>query len=89
VFQGHQAYELDDRWMKRIVELADGRSIEDIFRILYLEELASGAWLADIGLWQGTFYQEVARVLQNMSDDGYIRLTSSEEFEGGHQSSQS
>jgi hypothetical protein len=89
VFKGHQPCQLDDRWMKRIVELADGKSIEEISRILYLEELGSGAGLADLGLWQSTFYQEVTRVLQDMSDGGYVRLVSSMEFEGQHQCSQS
>jgi len=74
VFRGDEPCQSNDRWMKRIVDLADGRSIENICRLLYLEELKSGAGLTDIGLWRNMFDQEVTTILKAMSERGYIRL---------------
>ena len=70
--------EMEDPWEKRIVELADGKSIREISEILYWDELKGGAWLTDIGLWRDLFYRDVARTIGKLSRTSYIQLEPSD-----------
>ena len=63
-----------DSRMGRILELADGKSVEEIAEVLYAEELRAGAWLVDIGVWRSLFDQDVVKTLNQMADLGYIQM---------------
>ena len=62
-------------WERRIVELANGRSVAEVVSVLYREELGRGAWITDVGVWSGLFVRSVLRVLCELSARGDIRLT--------------
>jgi len=74
VFRLVEAGEVKDRWLRRIIELADGKSVAEIAEALYLEELRAGAWDADIGFWKGTFRREVTKAIGNLASQGYVRV---------------
>ena len=67
-----------DTWERRIFELSDGRSIGEIGEILYREEIMAGASMADIGLWKGLFYRNLANTVGELASRGYLRLSSRE-----------
>lgn len=63
-----------DPCMKRIMQLADGRPIAEVVESLYLEAVQSGAAVADIGMWQGIFYREMAEKIRALADQGYLMI---------------
>jgi hypothetical protein len=67
-----ESREVKDTWPRRVIELADGKSVEEIAEALYLEELRAGAWQADIGLWKSAFYREVAQTIGTLAGQGYV-----------------
>ena len=69
-----KASETRDPWEKRIIQLADGKSVEEISRILYLEELRTGAWEADIGLWGNIFDRDVVKTIRALESRGYVHV---------------
>ena len=73
VYRVTEASEVKD-WESRIIELGDGKSIGQIMGILYEEELESGAWMVDIGLWKNLFEQSVVKEIGELADRGYICL---------------
>jgi hypothetical protein len=74
VFRVAEASAVKDPWLRRIIELADGKSVEEISEALYLEELRAGAWDADIGFWRTTFYREVGQTIGKLASQGYVRM---------------
>ena len=69
-----EASAVKDAWLRRIIELADGKSVEEISEALYLEELRAGAWDADIGFWRTAFCREVAKTIGKLASQGYVRI---------------
>jgi len=74
VFRVAEASEVKDTWLRRIIELADGKSVEEISEALYLEELRAGAWDADIGFWRTAFCREVAKTIGRLTSQGHVRI---------------
>jgi len=74
VFRLVEAREVKDRWLRRIIELADGKSVAEIAEALYLEELRAGAWDADIGFWRTAFCRDVAKAIGKLASQGYVRM---------------
>ena len=64
---------LENPWIKRILELADGKTVDEIVDVLYLEEMRRGGWLADIGFVKGFFQREIEDILNSLEDAGYLR----------------
>lgn len=69
-------------WEKRIVDLGDGRSVPDITRALYQEQLERGAGLTDIGIWKGLFDRSVADTVGDLVDRGYLQVKTNREPAG-------
>ena len=61
-------------WEKRIVELGDGRSVDEIMRALYHEQLERGAGLVDVGTWKSFFDRSVVDTMGDLVDQGYLQL---------------
>ena len=61
-------------WERRIIDLADGKSINEILEAMFSEELMAGAWMVDIGIWRNLFDQSVVKTIGELADLGYIRL---------------
>jgi hypothetical protein len=74
VFRVAEASEVKDTWLRRILELAEGKSVEEISEALYLEELRAGAWDADIGFWRTAFCRDVAKAIARLAGQGYVRM---------------
>jgi len=74
VFRVAEAREVKDPWLRRIIELADGKSVEEIAGALYLEELRAGAGDADIGFWRTAFCRDVAKAIGKLASQGYVRM---------------
>lgn len=74
VYRTVAASATQDPWERRIVELAEGRSIGEIIEILYREEIRSGAWAVDIGLWKHLFDQSVVNTMRELASRGHICL---------------
>jgi hypothetical protein len=74
VFRVAEASAVKDTWLRRIIELADGKSVEEISEALYLEELRAGAGDADIGFWRTTFCREVAKTIAKLTGQRYVRV---------------
>lgn len=68
------ADEVKDTWKRRIIDLADGKSIDETLDILFREEIRSGAWVVDVGIWRGLFDQDVIKTIGELADQGYICL---------------
>ena len=81
VYRVVEASRIEGAYEKRIVELADGRSIGQIVEALYREEVNAGAWEADIGLWKGLFSKCLIEVIGNLTQRGYISLAEDGENE--------
>lgn len=64
----------DDNWDGRLLVLCNDRSISEIIRILYQEELAKGAALTDIGIWKSLFHRSVIQDISALSQKGYLRV---------------
>ena len=76
VFKVKRDGEAEDRWVGRIIQLADGKSIKEIAETVYLEELRAGGQEADIGLWKTPYCREVTRTIGRLADQGYLRVLS-------------
>ena len=63
-----------DAWEKRILELSDGRTVEEIIDSLFREEVQRGGASADIGIWKGLFDRAVAREILHLVGRGMIHL---------------
>ena len=74
VFGLVKASEIEDPLSRRIILLADGKSMAEITAIIYGEELRRGGWLADIGLWKRMFQQELCRKIFDLAGQGCIAL---------------
>lgn len=61
-----------DSWDRRIVELGDGKSVGEIIKALYNEELQRGAQRADIGMWKHLFDRSVVEKIGELVNRGYI-----------------
>ncbi len=77
VFRLIDPCEVKDVWVRRIIGLADGRTIEEISEEMYLEESGSGAWVSDVGLWRNLFHRDVANTIGGLASRGYVRLEDS------------
>ena len=62
---------------RRIVELGDGRQVDEALAILYREELRAGAWMADIGVWKTLFLDGVMKVIGDLAAQGHVVLEDS------------
>jgi hypothetical protein len=60
-------------WQSNIIELAEGRSVDEIAAILYSQELARGASEAYLTLLQRRFAQDVAETVDELVGEGYLR----------------
>ena len=69
-----EAASLKNIWDRRIVELADGKSVAEILEILYEEELRTGAWVTDIGMWRGVFDRCLAVSIRELAVNGHLFL---------------
>jgi len=63
-----------DPWERRILDLADGNSPGQVAEILYRDELAKGAHLADIGIWKNLFDRCVAEDIGHLVSEGYLSV---------------
>ena len=63
-----------DPWDRRILDLADGKSPGQVAEILYRDQLAKGAHLADIGIWKSLFHQSVAKNIGQLVSEGYLSV---------------
>ena len=61
-----------DPWERRILDLADGNSPGQVADILYRDELAKGAHLADIGIWKNLFDRSVAEEIGRLVSQEYL-----------------
>lgn len=57
---------------KRILELADGRSINQLVETLYREEVASGGWITCIGLFETEYKREMSEDVNQLIRDGFL-----------------
>ena len=64
----------EDELGARIVELGNGRSVAEIVEILYHDELRSGAWIADIGIWSHLFARTIIKLINQLADEGHLLL---------------
>ena len=63
----------DDPWESRILDLCDGRHVDNLKEAV-LRQLASSGSGADIGLWKTAFEKELNATLGSLASRGYIRL---------------
>jgi len=68
------ANEAKDIWEKRILDLADGKSIDEILDAMFGQEVRAGAWVLDIGIWRNVFDLSVVKTIGELADQGYIHL---------------
>jgi len=61
------------------LDLADGNSPAQVAEILYRDELAKGAHLADIGIWKNLFDRSVADDIGRLVSQGYLSVRGDEE----------
>ena len=64
----------DRDWETRIVQLGDGRSVHEIMRALYHEQLDRGAGLVDVGIWKSFFDRSVMDSIGNLVNEGHIQV---------------
>ena len=69
---------IKDPWIKRIVELANGATVGDVTRTLYLGGIKSGASGAHIGMWRKEFDQSVFKAMSELVKQGYLGIGSPE-----------
>ena len=74
VYRTTKAHSRKTGWEKRIVELADGRSLHEIMRTLYHEQLERGAGLVDVGTWKSFFDREVMDTIGDLVRKGYLQV---------------
>ncbi len=66
--------EVKDIWEKRIIDLADGKTIDEILDAMFYQEGKAGAWVVDIGIWRNLFDQDVVKTIGELADQKYIRV---------------
>lgn len=74
VYRVTQADEVRDSWKRRLIELADGRSISEIQETLYRQEIIGGASEVDIGMWKNLFDQSVLKTIDELANCGHVCL---------------
>lgn len=65
-----------DYYTTRILELADGRPIKDIVKIMYREELTTGLSPSHVTMWQRTWENDLVTKIENLAKEGYLKLGS-------------
>lgn len=76
VFSADSNIACDDKWGGRLLVLCDGRSVTEVIRILYREELANGAGLTDLGIWKSLFDRSVIQDINSLAQQGFLRVES-------------
>lgn len=66
--------EVKDIWEKRIIDLADGKSIDEILDAMFSQEVRGGAWMTDIGIWRNLVDQSVIKTIRELENQGFICL---------------
>jgi len=66
--------EVKDIWEKRIIDLVNGKTIDEILDAMFSQEVRAGAWMVDIGIWRNLFEQDVVKTIGELADRGYISL---------------
>jgi len=74
VYRVKGADEVKDTWKRRIIDLADGKSIDEILDAIFSQEVRAGAWVVDIGIWRNLFDRDVVKTIVELADQGYICL---------------
>ncbi len=74
VYRVKGADEVKDTWKRRIIDLANGKSIDEILDAMFSQEVRAGAWMVDIGIWRNLFDQDVVKTIGELADQGYICL---------------
>jgi len=72
-----------DPWVKGILERGDGRPVAEVIDMLYKDEITTGAWAVDIGLWKGLFDESVLKTIGRLVDNGYVCLKPDNDKSGG------
>jgi hypothetical protein len=62
------------KWTRRILELADGRPLEEISKVMYEELLKAGGWISDIGVLSSSFHFQVSKAVYLLAEQGYVRI---------------
>lgn len=57
---------------RRILKLADGRSINQLVETLYCEEAADGGWIVCIGLFETQYKREMSEEVNQLIKEGYL-----------------
>ena len=63
-----------DPWERRIAEMGDGRTTDEIVEAIWREEIKAGAWVIDIGLWKGLFDQKVFQTIDELAHRRVIHI---------------
>lgn len=61
-------------WERRILDLADGNSPEQVADLLYRDLLAKGAHLVDIGIWRNLFRRSIEGEIGQLVSAGYLSI---------------
>ena len=69
-----QADAITDTWVRRILELSDGRTVGDIKETMYREEIMAGDWAVGIGIWKQLYCREVVNTIIELAERGYIHV---------------
>ena len=59
---------------RRIVAAADGRSVDEVIDSLFVQELAMGGWVADLGLYRRLYETGLLADIKWLAAKGYLRL---------------
>lgn len=87
VYRLKEAGEVKEPWRRRIVALSNGRTVDEITRTLYLDEVERGAWLVDIGMWKTAFDRSVMDTIGELANRGYVCRKAAQQ-PGGRDASQ-
>ena len=79
VYRVVQADEVRDPWKKRVIEMADGRSMDQIKEALYRQEIMAGASEVDIGMWKNLFDGSVLQTIHELANSGHLCLRSAKQ----------
>lgn len=58
-----------DYYTRRIVELADGCSMEELVEKLYRDQLATGGWLVCLGLFEVQYKIEMSEMINQLIEE--------------------
>jgi len=59
-------------YKRRILELSDGRSINQLVEALYREEVTDGGWIVCIGLFEAQYKREMSEEVNQLIKDGFL-----------------